>query len=266
MAGESPLSIMLSQEELAVVVHYLEADTLLGLEPELFAGLSANQVTLVLGVAERALVARGFLKPGADNRFQVEPAVFAVVGACVFPETSLIVTQIRPGTLAETCFFHISRRMIVMHTIPMTAIHQFIAVEEKEAIARAVLSILDLDVSFEQPLGEPAQVGQAILVHARDVAQAEGPGAAFHVLSQTNMNEEVARELAATLAQPVANTTLAYIEHKEEGELSDGFTVLQGQGALWLLTPVEDSATESILVLPVSAEEAIQRVKALLKL
>lgn len=266
MTSDSPLSVVVSQEELAVILRYLDADSLLGLELEVFEALSTDQVTLVLGVAERALIARGFLKLGPDNRFQLAPAILAVVGACAFPETSLIVTRNRPGNPGEVIFFHTSRQMIVMHTIPITAIHQFIAVEEMAAVAQATLSILDLDLSLGRLTSRPVQMEQAVLMEARDSAEGGNAAAAFRVLSQAKVDEGAARELAETLAHPVANTTLAYIEHDATGVSTDGFTLLQGEGALWLLTPVEGSATELVSISPVSAEEAVQRVKALLRL
>jgi len=265
MTNKSSLSIALSQEELFVILAYLHAENLLGLEPEIFKELSKDQINLVMGVAERALVARGFLKPGPENRLQLEPAVFATLGACAFPETSLIVTRHRPDAVGENYFFHTSRKMIVMHTMPVTAIHQFIAVEEKTAVARAVLSILSMD-SLSKPKCAAGQIEQAILVNARDTAQGQGSEEAFKMLSQTNLGKKTAQELAETLTHPVANTTLAYIKHNVEGQPSDGFTILQGQNALWLLAPVEGAKTELISILPVSAEDAARRVKTLMKL
>ena len=129
MAATTSLSMALSQEELFVILAHLKAERLLGLESEILKGLSGDQISLVMGVAERALMARGFLKPGPENRLQLEPPVFAAVGACAFPETSLIVTRHRPDAVGENYFFHTSRKMIVMHTMPVTAFIS-LAVEE----------------------------------------------------------------------------------------------------------------------------------------
>lgn len=265
MASKSSLSIALSQEELFVVLAYLQADQLLGLELEIFKELSEREFRLIMGVAERALVARGFLKPGPENRLQLEPAVFATVGACAFPETSLVITRNRPNAPEENYFFHTSRKMIVMHTMPVTAIHQFIAVEDKTAIARAVLSILSMG-SLSKPKCMPGQVKLTALVNARDAAQEKGAKEAFRILSRASLEEKTAQELAATFAQPVANTTMAYIEHRLEGQPSDGFTILEGKNALWLLAPIESPKDELISILPVSYEDVVQRVKTLLKI
>lgn len=266
MAKHSHLSFAVSQEELFVILAYLKAKSMVGLDPEIFKGLDEKQVRLALGVGERALIARGFLTHGSNHHLQLEPPVFATVGACAFPETTILITRTRSKALAENYYFHTSRKMIVMHTIPMTAMHQFIAVEEKSAVTKAILSILDLNSIPAQPYPE-GKITRAVLGKARDATLESGSEAVLEILSsQDKMDRETASALAETLAHPVANTTLAYVE--KQGETTDGCTILQGEEALWLLSPTNDRDDENALVSvrPVSSLDATKHITALLRL
>ena len=263
MTANTSLSMTLSQEELFVAMIHLKAEQFPGLDLEVFKELDETQTSLMVGVAERALLARGFLKPDKKGDLQLEPAINGLLAACVFPDKSLFVNRTRPEAGTEEYFFHAYRRMFVMHSIPVTAVHQFIAVEEKDATARAVLSILNL-ASLPKFEGNRGQINLTIFEEARDVASEKGVEEALKVLSRTELDKKTARELALTLVGMVANTTFAYIDHHDNGQPPQGFTILQGKKALWWLEPIEDVREELISILPISSEDVIQRMKAFL--
>lgn len=262
MTPKTSLSVALSQEELFVSMMYLQAQQFPGLDLGIFKKLDETQTNLMMGIAERALLARGFLKPGQDGRLQLEAAVNGLLSACLFPETSLFVHHTRSGAETEEYFFHAYRKMFVMHSIPLTAIHQFIAVEDQTAIARAVLSILALP-SLPKPKGKSAQIQLSLLEKGRDIALERGAEEAFHVL-QTELDDETARELARTLAEPTTNTAFAYLDHRAAGRPPQGLTILQGKQTLWLLQPSEDPQDERTSIWPLSSEEVIRKVKSIL--
>jgi hypothetical protein len=264
MTTKTSLSIALSQEELFVVLAYLKGESLPGFEIERFKKLSEQELSLLIGIAERALVARGFLKPDSDNQLKLEPAVFAIVGACAFPEKSLMLTRFRPNAMIEEYFFHISRKMIVMHTMPVSTIHQFIAAEDKSAIIKAAVSILNID-SLPESKCPQGQIKQNTLDAARDIALEKGIESASTLLSQGGLDKLTAQQLSTTLSEPVANTLFAYVENDTKGISASGFTVLQGKNALWLLSPGEDPEHDLVSILSVSSNDVIQRVKILLK-
>ncbi len=263
MAINTSLSLALSQEELFVGMLHLKVETMPGLDLGIFKELDEHQTSLMMGVAERALLARGFLRPDQRGDLQLEPAIKGLLYACTFPDKSLFVTRTRPEIGPEEYFFHTYRRMFVMHSIPVTAIHQFIAVEEKNATAKAVLSILNL-TTLPKPDWNGGQAELAIFEKARDVAMEKGIDEAIKVLSQTSLNKETTKILAQTLVLPIANTTFAYINHRDNSHPPQGFTILQGKNELWLIEPIEDPKDELISIMPVSSEDIIKRVKTLL--
>jgi len=261
MPPKNALSVSLSQEEVLAVLAYLEAPSLVGLETEILQGLGDDERRLVLGVAERALIARGFLRPGADNRLELAPEVQATVGACAFPEESVIVTRSPVNAIQEKYFFHCSRRMVVLHVIPMTAIHQFVALEEKQDMLKAMLSILSL-ADLPAPACPPATLEQETLLAARDAAE-KGTEAALALLSPAGLEDVTARELARSLTTLTASTTLVRVAQKEAA----GFTLLQAENGAWVLSPQNgEGENHRVLAVPASPDEVRQRVRTLLGL
>lgn len=256
----------LSQEELFVILTYLKVPSLTGLDNRVLAELSEEQARLILGVAERALIARGFLVPGSEHRLGLEAAVLAMVGACATPEKSLIVTRSRPQAPPEAYFFHTARKMTVLHTTPMTAIHQFVMLEDLTALWRSAMNILALDASDAILKCPPGQLPEAFVSQARDAAQEKGGQEALKILSQTQLDSQTAEQFAATLANPTANTTLVFIEAATSK--ADGFTLLQGPNGTWLLKPVGNGSSidKPVFLKPLAKDEISGEVKALVGL
>lgn len=257
MAGKptKPLSVALSQEELFVAMLHLKAKFFPGLDLQRFQELDENQINLMAGVAERALIARNFLKPGADGDGQLEQKIAGLLKACLSADRSLLVRHVRPQAGSEEYFFHVFRSMYVMHSIPITAIHQFIATDDRNAVPRAVVSILHIPdlPKAECPQGK---IQLSLFEQARDLALEKGAEEARTILVQAGLEAPTAGEVAKTLAAPLANTTLARIEGQQDGR---GFSILQGKHAVWQIEPLEEE--EWIAIRPVSANEAVQVVK-----
>lgn len=255
MGSNSSLAIAFSQEELFVILAYLKAERLSGLDFNLLHGLDEQQTRLVMGVAERALLARGYFQI-KDGHLQLTAPVIALVGACAFPEWTAVITQNRPDAPSATYFFHMARKMRVMHTIPLTGIHQFIAVEDAKALAKAALGILALD-SQPKITSEGGSIPLDSIEPLSELAgQAGGREKALALLEEAGLGGELARQMAITLAAPVANTTFASVHHKRDE--TSGFTVLSGENGLWLITPGEDDTAE---IQAVSADEVIEQVR-----
>ncbi len=257
------LSFALSQEELFVAMLHLQLEQFPGLDMEVFKPLNKEQLSLLIGVTERALLARNFLKPGQDGTLQLEMLLRGVLLACLFPDTSLLVRHTRPDAAAEEYFFHSYRKMFILHSIPISGIHQFIAVEDKQAIPRAVFSLLSLP-DRPHPAFEAGTTRLSLFEQARDVALERGIEAAMQVLSQDGLTEALAQELAVTLSDPIANTTFVYIAHKNSN-LAQGFTILQGKNALWWIEPAGEDEQDRISISSLSSEEIIRRLRELLR-
>src|SRR5690606_15070635 len=116
------------------------------------------------------LIARNFLVLNmAQKRFELVPPILALVGACAKPDYSLVMTINRPHKPSEGLFFHLAGPIVVSHTIPISGIHQFVALPDETAMNRAVLSTFSLNVE-SVPAGRASHIPQELLVQARDAA------------------------------------------------------------------------------------------------
>lgn len=251
----------LSQEELFVAMVYLKAEQFPGLDLESFKELEEQKASLMISVAERALIARGFLRPDANQQWQLETKVQGLLAACLWPDRSIFVYHTRPQSSPEEYFFHAYQRMYILHSIPVTAIHQFIAVEDKSAIARSILSILNLPSVKAVDCGT-VRINLDLFEMVRDAALEQDSEKAQKLLAGANLEQKFAAEMSSTLSSMIANTTFVIHDHKTDRS-TQGLSILQSQNALWWLTPTEED-DETIYIESLSSEEIIQRMKNLL--
>ncbi len=253
------LAIGLSQEELMVILAYLKTNKFLGLEDEDLKAYTSEQINLVMGLAERALIARGFIVRGADGRMELSPLAFSVVGVCAFPDITIIVGQNRPNQLEQNTFFHSARKMNVIHSIPMTFIHQFVAVEERRDLAQALISTLGID-SATVSGSMTATTQMETLGDAREAAEKGDFDKTVTLLTGGGVAKSVAELLAQSLVKPLVNTTVSFIDHKNDN--FDGFALLQSEETLWSLKPVEPQNNwETVEIRTASSQDIFKQIK-----
>ncbi|MCA9934556.1 MAG: hypothetical protein H6662_06320 [Ardenticatenaceae bacterium] len=254
------LTISLSQEEVFVVLAHMGMRQMLGIDGGIFQSLTKEQVELAFTVAERALIARGFLKPGEDAKLQIDPVVLSIFATCTVPDTSLIITRSEPEMAAIAFFFHLTKQLQVGHTSPASGIHQFTVYAEKTAVSNIIHNILQLDSQEKLPCPS-GELAETAVTQARDAAVDSGMEGALAVLQQTDLADETQKQFAQTLSSPKANTTFVHINHKiDKDNQADGFTVLEGINGLWILKP---ASGDDVSLQPVSAAEAEQLFQAL---
>lgn len=257
MADKKMISLALSQEELLVILSYLQIQGMIGLNLESFDGKSKKEMDIAFKVAERALVARGFLG-SMSEKLQLNPAVVALIGACAAPEKSLVMTHDRPGHASESLYFHSSRRMKVIHAIPVSSIHQFIAVDSNTALLQPVFSVLNLGTKKRSLYPSSISLERKTVTQARKAGQEKGVDGVLRILKKANLEDDIAAKLALAIAKPLAISTLTFFQHKEQK--NRGFSILNDQENLWLFSPVA-SDNEMVFIrteAPDGIREAVQ--------
>jgi hypothetical protein len=261
------ISFAISTEELLVVLGYLKAESMPGLDSDHLKDLNDEQLEFALGIAERALYARGFIIPDHQKKPILAPTVFSVVGACVMPETTMVASSNRAGHRKDDYYYHTSRQMVVMHYAPNAGIHQFMAVNERADITRSILSILQLG---EKPMlhCRPLRIHASVFGEARKAVQQNHPADGLRLLTEAGVDSLSAQIMVDTQSKPVANTTIGFVEYQNGKESTDSFTVIEGENGLWIVTTPENKSTPDpeLLIAPASAEAVIQRVKTLMKI
>lgn len=269
MEKKSSISMALSQEELLVVLSYLNYPFLLGLDLKGLQEAPEENVKLIFTVAERALVARGFLVE-QDGKLAPASVVHAVVGACAAPDTTLVLVRQLPGKMDETYYFHTSRKMVVYHTIPVMGIHQFIALPDRATMTTSVFSLLGLgEVSERKDMS--GIIAESDISEAQALAEEKGEAAALEKLSTTTLPGEVAQGFASALANQAMSLTLMHATDQQDGDRKgklDGFTLVKGaDNSLWKLTPEnkDSAANHQVCIRLVSEADIAQKIRSMLK-
>jgi len=263
MNKEKSLAVSLSQEELYVIMAYLGADMLLGLDNAPIKELSDDQYKLAMKVAERALIAREFLIPDGKGKFKLNDVIHALVGACAAPEYSLIIKRSYPIKLPEDYLFHFSRMMIVLHTNPMTAIRQFTALANKELMIKTVASIFDLTNSkkIECP---SARLSESKLIMVRDAIRNSNSTEAETILKDSLWAAATIEPFVNSLKTIVHSDAIAYVVHKASGDGDvKGATLLKASNGSWLIHSMHEDQLE---IEPTSASKVNDFVKKLINL
>ena len=262
MPNRKNLAVSFSAEELLITLKSLGADRMIGLDLDADPSPSEREVALVARTAMNALIARGFFKPAPEQQLRLEPTVAGIIGPCVFPEVSVIVTHNRTDRPRELLFSHSARRITVMHTIPLEGIHQFIVVEDHKAIARAIISLVSFDTQELLTDCPPGKLPQSKVTEAKEAA-VNGAESARLVLGKTILPKSTAKFFGSALAEPISNTTIIRLNHNSTADNSDGFTIFYGADTLWKLKP--NRQDEDLVDLhPISSAQVIEEIKHLL--
>ena len=124
--GDQPMNVLLSRDELLLMLQLLRAPTLAGLDANPAGDWNAEQQRVALTVAERALRARDLahLRPGGE--LAVHTALLAAVGVCAYPQATLFVYHWPANAEAATRYFaHQRQGELVAHTRPADVLHLF---------------------------------------------------------------------------------------------------------------------------------------------
>lgn len=258
MDGKSPRIIMTALE-LNVLAGLMGADTLVGV-PDPCAGRLAEEVQAAVATAREQLTRQRLLAEDAGGRVVIDAPLALLVGACAFPQASLLLTHTVAsaggGDYSTRVYtFHITRQLCVELTSHLPPLCELRAYPDAAAVYRRVVALLGL-----QDQAAPAAAGgivpEAALVRARAVAahtvhgeqatpgaQSErGTGVATATLQQAGLDSDTAAALARTLACPVANGSLATLVGRGDGDRGDiwetgGVGFLAGNAGLWRLHP-----------------------------
>jgi len=260
------LTLTLGREELIFLLRLFHVPTLPELGEDPLAGMSEEQAAAALASAERSLRARGLLRVvEKEKRVEVDPVAMALVGSCLRPRFSLLVSfQIQGGELARR-YYHVASHLTVEHTSPEIGIDRFIGVAEPSDMFPRIADTLHItdQAALSCP---PSRVRESILTQVRDRVRAREVEIAQALLRQEGVPDATAYALIETLAQPISNSSIVRIEgFGSQDKQVQGFSLLEGNNGLWALIP--DNQEEGDLwvrIEPISAEIVKDRLAKLL--
>jgi hypothetical protein len=141
-------SLSLTRDELLAVLHIMGTQSMSGLKEEPFAGLSELEIEERLNSGYETLTNRGLIEETGPDELMFDDTVLALVGACVIPETTLLLSYARPDGTSDPHYFCTTPELLVEHSSLRPGVHRFTHLPSGDALldrAQALLAGLPAD-------------------------------------------------------------------------------------------------------------------------
>lgn len=240
-----PLNILLSRDELLLVLGELDSDFLPGLDADPLGELAAEQQSLALTVAGRGLMARELAGLTDEGDLVLHTALLTAVGVCAYSQNAVFAYRWAAGSDEPARYFgHIRGDVAVAHTRPQDVLHLFSLLPSKASLVDEVVAFARSSTSPEKSnfSGELTIAG-ADFGRARELAAAGDADAAALALGGPEA-EPAAIALADMLAAAPDVTIMQTLKQLESGDVQKrDFTLIVGQNGKgnWLVTAGAES-------------------------
>lgn len=247
--SQEPVNVVLSSDELALILGLLQAHTLPGLDPDPMGQRTPEQQDTAFVVAARGLRARGLARARAADQPDAAPltvhaGVLAAVGACAFSTGALFIyCWPSRAELPVRVFGHLRAGAFVIHTLPEEGLHRFTMLASKEQWVDRTLAVCQWS---EQPaaLAGELRLAGSDFARLRELAEQGNLIEARALLDPDLASLELINPLLASLAsQPQVAIVQALQAAGAGAAARRDFTLVQGADALWLVEPVDGDAS-----------------------
>ncbi len=257
MNEENILNILLSREELMLVLNVLEAPILPGIDADPVGEIDDSHARAMLTAAQRGLRARGLARLDENGAFTLHNDLLENVGACAFADNALLVYHWGgKGTPPDRLFGHVRDGVMVTHTRPDPVLHLISRMPSREVFVDEVLAAC-LQNEQTATAARGFTLNNSQLRKARELAEGDGRETAKAALVSVGVAEDSADSFAKTLAsQPIA--TIFQAVSAENGTVSRrDFTLLQDETNVWLLGMTDNDNEFSIQA---TSRDALQKL------
>lgn len=242
-ASQEPVNVVLSRDELALVLSLLKVQAIPGLEPEPLGQRTPEQEDTAFVVAARGLRARGLAQARAAEqpegaRLTVHVGVLAAVGACAFSTAALFVYHWpSQRELPLRVFGHVRDGVYVIHTAQEDVLHRFTMLASLEQLVDQALAVCQLAELPAVLAGELRLTGSDF-ARLRELAEQGDLAQARSLLAPDLASQELINSLLAALASRPQVTIVQTLQAAEAGAAARrDFTLVQDSSTLWLVEP-----------------------------
>lgn len=248
-ALQKPVNVLLSRDELALVLSLLQAQAIPGMDPEPLGPRTPEQEDTAFVVAARGLRARGLAQVRSAGqpegaRLTVHVGVLASVGACAFSTAALFVYHWpSQRELPSRVFGHVRDGVFVIHTPQEDALHRFTMLASQEQLVDQVLAVCQLTEQPAALAGELRLAGNDF-ARLRELAEQGDLAQASALLAPEPASQVLVDSLLAVLASKPQVTIVQTLQAAAASAVTRrDFTLVQDTSALWLVEPVDGDAS-----------------------
>jgi hypothetical protein len=258
-----PINILLSREELLLVLELLQAESLPGLDADPLGELSPEGRDLALTVAGRGLMARDLAQLGEDGQLSVHSALLTAVGVCAYSTNTVFVFH-WPETRENPIryFGHVREDDVAAHSRPDDVLHLFTLLPSKDHLIEQVLAFCEFRDVPQTGSFEMAVAGEDF-VQVRQLASNGSPQEAVDLLVANGAGPESAAAFVSTLAgSPRVSILQTLTQEGEDEVLKRDFTMVQDSQHTWFIGPTAAESEDLNLVIRLTTREEIESLLA----
>lgn len=233
----APINFTLSRHEVLVTLNALEAEVIPGLGPDPLGELTPDQNRLALAIAQRAMLAHGFIQI-QDAGLVFHQWLLNAVGTCAFAPKALMILQRTSGNNPQQYFVHLNDDVIAMHTWDGGFLHTFSLLPSRDYLIHSVIDITGgSDVMCEECGSFTLPTETFITI--REYAERGDVSVAQELMDAGESSESWA--FAETLSHSPRLTVFQFLHAKEDGDVEQkDFSLLNDDARAWLLETADD--------------------------
>jgi hypothetical protein len=247
--SSGPVNVILSRDELALVLSLLQAQTIPGLDPDPLGQRTPEQQDAAFVAAARGLRARGLARARPADQPDAAPlaihaGVLAAVSACAFSTGALFVYHWPSGAeLPLRLYGHLRDSAFVIHTPYEDVLHRLAVLASREDLVGQALAVCQLR---QQPAAatDELRLAGSDFSQLRQLAEQGNLIQARALLNPAVAPADLINALLATLAsQPQVTIVQALKSAEGSAAAKRDLTLVQGSNALWLVAAVDGDAS-----------------------
>jgi hypothetical protein len=232
-----PINILLSREELLLVLDLLQAETIPGLDADPTLGdLTPEQRNLALTVAERALRARELVQLEADGELVIHKRLLTAVGVCAYSHSAVLVYHWPSQAETPVRYFgHRRDEDVVAHSVPDSTLHMFSLLASTAQLVEQILAV----AQYQEVATDAVEfnVPAPVLGQARELATGTETDAALAVLTESDVAAVSAQAFVDALAGDPRITIMQLIKQQDQDDpMRQDITLLQNGNTAWLVS------------------------------
>ena len=252
------LSLVLSRDELLVVLNVLNAPSIPGLDQDPLGEMSPEQRRLASLVGARCLHARGLAQVGADGQLLLHRGLLTAVGASAYSQNAVFALHWPSASATPVRLFgHLRGSDVVAHTPHTEVLHTFALLPAKEQLIEQLLAFCQCEErNAAAPLG--FTISRQDFAKVRETASNGDAAGAATLLAATQAPEATPRAFAGIWVNGPRVSILQALKQQEDGVHRRDITLVQDSQYAWLAVPASGDTESPLRVRSVTRKEIAQ--------
>lgn len=261
--ARNELVLNLTRDELLALLQLMGSSTMNGLPEDPFAGVTEKERAERLSAGLETLINRELITAQDSDSVLLDDTLVALVGSCVLPSASLVVSGLQPDGSADPHFFNATPDILVEHSSPRLAVYSFAYLPDAAALQARVSAALQALLAAQKHGDFHGLWPDTLLADVFRLSRSQGQETAVSNLVHAQWPRAEAEAFVATCTAGTIYTALcAWGLRNEQVAGTDTVVVVSDQQRCWLLEP-QDATGATLKVRAVDGQTAVHAVLVL---